>query len=780
MHASEWDQDAERYLRTVLRQGTSQSKSCVPCAWPTTLFEVSWTVTTLAHSGITIQEKESAVLRKLLQHALAEGQGRVGFTATSLVPDADDTAKAIMALRYLGETDVSVRPLVETFESSAHFLTYPGERNPSFSTNCNVLMCLGMLQDPLLYKSQIIKTARFLCDQVFHAQIIDKWHRSQLYSIMLLSQALAQLYSSGNTALLNEVSIEDPILFNELIPIISIQVLIMTISPQEEDGSWEGMCELTAYAMLALSSLAHLPWLHCDLEMYGIAPCIARGKSYLKAAGQDEWVKGKHIWIEKVTYASPLLSEIYCQAAMQIPLPKQHDQANGSSTLYSTPVLPNPKILGGMRKAGALMARTALLGPSKLQQSLLHAAELQAVYALRELERRKLDVFPSPAGSNNSTNGVKKDTYLMFVPLTWTACSALHGGTAASLYVLREMMVLSMLVYQADEYIEGVVEQNLDMQLGTVGSLVTRIVRDEQAGPPDSDTARQRNGSHNAARAVEMSSALADTDGVLRKFVSHVLCHPSVLSCPAKLRARLAGEVEAFLLAHLMQAEDNRALAHRRRHGKDKESQLGSNGFHSGSASAQNGNTSVANAEAMNGQKNGRDLPSAGRSFYSWVRSTSAEHTSCPCAFVFFDCLVGSSSPSHSFFDLFDRSAKTAYVAEDLCRHLASMCRMYNDYASVARDRLEGNLNSVDFAEFHGDGQEVDGDVGIEDNKAQLMWIAEYERKGMDVAMARLEEEMSDNGKVGRDLLDAVKLFVSVTDLYGQVYVIRDITNHVK
>lgn len=95
--------------------------------------------------------------------------------ASSLVPDADDTAKAIMALRYLGETDVSVRPLVETFECRSHFLTYPGERNPSFSTNCNILMCLGMLEDPLPYKSQIIKTARFLCDQVYQAQIIDKW-----------------------------------------------------------------------------------------------------------------------------------------------------------------------------------------------------------------------------------------------------------------------------------------------------------------------------------------------------------------------------------------------------------------------------------------------------------------------------------------------------------------------------------------------------------------------------------------------------------------------------
>lgn len=42
MHASEWDHDAEAYLRTVLRQGTEPYRGCVPCAWPTTMFEVSW------------------------------------------------------------------------------------------------------------------------------------------------------------------------------------------------------------------------------------------------------------------------------------------------------------------------------------------------------------------------------------------------------------------------------------------------------------------------------------------------------------------------------------------------------------------------------------------------------------------------------------------------------------------------------------------------------------------------------------------------------------------
>jgi hypothetical protein len=37
-----------------------------------------------------------------------------------------------------------------------------------------------------------------------------------------------------------------------------------------------------------------------------------------------------------------------------------------------------------------------------------------------------------------------------------------------------------------------------------------------------------------------------------------------------------------------------------------------------------------------------------------------------------------------------------------MTRHLAVMCRQYNDYGSLVRDAEEGNLNSIDFAEFCG------------------------------------------------------------------------------
>ncbi|KAF7909636.1 uncharacterized protein EAF01_003354 [Botrytis porri] len=43
--------------------------------------------------------------------------------------------------------------------------------------------------------------------------------------------------------------------------------------------------------------------------------------------------------------------------------------------------------------------------------------------------------------------------------------------------------------------------------------------------------------------------------------------------------------------------------------------------------------------------------------------------------------------------------ALTKYLATELGRHLAVMCRMYNDYDSLARDKAEKNLNSVNFPE---------------------------------------------------------------------------------
>ena len=58
--------------------------------------------------------------------------------------------------------------------------------------------------------------------------------------------------------------------------------------------------------------------------------------------------------------------------------------------------------------------------------------------------------------------------------------------------------------------------------------------------------------------------------------------------------------------------------------------------------------------------------------------------------------------------------------------------------------------------------------------KRELMWLAQYERECLEVALGKLRGQVSDT------IMDAVDLFVRVTDLYGQIYVERDIASRMK
>ena len=106
------------------------------------------------------------------------------------------------------------------------------------------------------------------------------------------------------------------------------------------------------------------------------------------------------------------------------------------------------------------------------------------------------------------------------------------------------------------------------------------------------------------------------------------------------------------------------------------------------------------------------------------------------------------------------------YFANDLCRHLATMCRMYNDYGSVRRDRVEDNLNSVDFAEFQAEGS-------ADEAKKALFSLAEYERECLAIALVRLQQAGGQADNWQRKMA-VIRLFCDVTDLYGQLYVVRD------
>ena len=95
--------------------------------------------------------------------------------APQVLPDADDTSKAILTLSLLGE-QVSSEHMVSYFEmKEGHFKTYVGERNPSFSANCNVLMALLHNSELDKYLPQIESITRYLCQSWLSGTMTDKW-----------------------------------------------------------------------------------------------------------------------------------------------------------------------------------------------------------------------------------------------------------------------------------------------------------------------------------------------------------------------------------------------------------------------------------------------------------------------------------------------------------------------------------------------------------------------------------------------------------------------------
>ena len=358
----------------------------------------------------------------------------------------------------------------------------------------------------------------------------------------------------------------------------------------------------------------------------------------------------------------------------------------------------------------------------------------------------RLNIFPR--------DEMTKDSYLEYIPFTWLGCNALSKPVHPT--ILWEMMLISMLNYQADEYMEAVVGVHFEHNLQPIKRLIDRLCLPSSISAdgsrndrrPDSvDAERNEADGQGMEPQAQPKVALSHIERVLCRFTVYVLRHPKVLQSPASAQSHLRRKLRTFLLAYAAQIEDNTRLS---------QQELGTSKTISFTAPQ--------------------------TSYFAWVRSTSADRTSCPYAFAFFACLIAPEPGGACFASLRQR-----YLAEDACKHLATLCRQYNDYGSVARDRAERNLNSVNFPEFGadtvidcGDGThalnatEDEAVVDLKARKEQLMWLAQYERDCLELALGKLRDEVSE------EVMNPVDLFVRVTDLYEQIYVARDIASRMK
>lgn len=707
IHSTHWDVKAERYLKGVL--SAYGNNGTAPSAFPTSVFEITWALSNLLpHSKLQSYTALGLLpaVGDMLMAQLKSQDGVMGF-APGLLPDADDTARTLITLKRLGY-DIDCAPMIHRFEGSDHFRTYELERNPSISANCNVLLALLEARTVDEHSQEIEKIVTFLLNACRTEEIPDKWNVSPLYTSMLMVEAFVGLLKRCNQGSLQSLPV---VMRDQQVPVSIAQLLLRTLSSQLLDGSWSSSLEETSYAIATLLQCTCLPFNKATIAR--LKKAIEAGQQYVVVCYPTD--KGTdYFWVEKTNYEPEFLKTVYCSMAVW---------SGASETLsWTSDIIRAFNV--AQSHAGRIAALLSLLPVMKtFPLASLDLVLLEASYAASNL-RNKHNII-----MQRSEIGFTKDKYLDYIPVIWLACNHM-AGHAVKDSAIREMLLLSLLIYQIDEYTESVIAK---LDQSCLQTLVLQIAfecgLEEGSEPPQQPQQKRLKTSHDReGSAGPQISGHSDVLGpilaVQRKFIAHVLSHAAVLAAPPWIQRILALELHNYIVGQILHSCDNLTLSTARSPGY---------GF--------------------------RARDHARATYYKWVHSTGADDTSCSFAWLFFICLI--SPPGKTCLD----KTLSRYAAEAFVHRLGVMCRMYNDYGSLQRDAEEGNVNSTNFEEF-------ESTQGQSEKKTVLMAIAEFERKGVDIAWGALEDEIKDPGMV-----EKLKVFLNVTDMFGQIYVAKDISS---
>lgn len=548
---------------------------------------------------------------------------------------------------------------------------------------------------------------------------------------MLLSQAFVKLLRCWEG---NELPSLDEETIRTDVVLTAFRVLLRLLMTQHDDGSWgvEGPREETAYALLALVDLACLSVaIHFDQQ---IQYSIDRGRKYLqKAFETTASPPPEYLWVEKVRYGSQNLSQAYIQAALHSPV--------------ATPMA-TPRIQGLVQVDAKEMnqfTRWLRMVPmlSDEPQWLLSASWLEGQLFLPMLQHVRKAVFTRMA--------MTKDKYFAWIPILWTlANNVASGGISARL--MFEMMKVSILNFQVDEFMESEVDADAEQE---VQALIDDIFRVEAGSPlrsseevpaPAVATGSTTNGENVHTNGFSKRRH-DDTDSSPAKRPRHspiaaslhaFESHFTTLGLPAYSLTLVFTEIRRFLRAHLTQNALNRAFAQ-----GATASHMHERYVHSSDASA-------------------RRLPVP--DLRTYLHDTAALHTSAPYSFALYVALADAARATPLL-----HTSRQQYVAADICGHLSRLCRLYNDVGSMSRDAAEGNVNCVTFAAAAEGGD-------AETLKQRVLGLAEWERAGLERGMAELEGMEETDASAMKTL----GVFVRVTDLFGQVYLLRDLASRKK
>jgi halimadienyl-diphosphate synthase len=300
---------ARAYLDSCLNR---VEESMAPVLHPCETFELMWAAYHLFLGGVPTSLIIPQPEIEGLLAALTEG-GVSLSSPTFPIPDADDTAVALLLLQHLGH-DVDPSVLAHFASRDGSFASFPHERHSSVGVNLHVLHALLRVRGYPNCEQTVERILDYLADQqVSGLYWLDKWHISPYYATAHALCVLAELPEAQA---------------RRVRPMVerSRQWLRET---QNADGSW-GFCgqptpEETAYAVLALA--ARDPGGVDDADRR----CCALAGRYLRRAmlNTSRWDPEQMyppLWIDKCLYTPTLVVRAAIEAASFVCARVQHSK----------------------------------------------------------------------------------------------------------------------------------------------------------------------------------------------------------------------------------------------------------------------------------------------------------------------------------------------------------------------------------------------------------------------------------------------------------------------
>ncbi|PTL82371.1 prenyltransferase/squalene oxidase repeat-containing protein [Vitiosangium sp. GDMCC 1.1324] len=277
---------ARRYLKNAEVGSDAGIPGVVPPSWPINWMEQEWGLLALMCAGLLNHPELADVVNSHLDKLSAAFTPRgIGFT-DYFMPDADCTAVTLALLITAGRpADIG---LLDQYAREEHFITYPGESNPSLTTTAHAVMALNIAgRDTSRWVDALLRKRDE--DNLWRR---DKWQTSWLYTTTHVMFAIAQ-----PTAMRS-----------------SIETLLRN---QREDGGWgagnQATSVETAFAVLVLH------WLRDKgVEQEAIHGALQRAQRYLQRNydPRPSTPEREPLWISKALYCPYRMDRAFELSAM--------------------------------------------------------------------------------------------------------------------------------------------------------------------------------------------------------------------------------------------------------------------------------------------------------------------------------------------------------------------------------------------------------------------------------------------------------------------------------